>query len=151
MFIDFCQGRVGLVISDCGFCSINHDFTSTQQLTGFADSSTKQCNPLVEWALSPIKELLFATKECVPLLHQQGYCAMLVIDVGHRHHSWVGLLVVFLLRKPAQHPVVQWKLMLIEGAFRTVPVQGPLDPVSEVYGALSNRNLSATSAPCILS
>lgn len=31
-----------------------------------------------------------------------GYCAMLVIDLVQRHHSWIGLLVSFILWKPGE-------------------------------------------------
>lgn len=43
--------------------------------------------PLVEQALSTIRELLITLKECVPLLHPQDYRPRLVIAVVHSQHS----------------------------------------------------------------
>lgn len=54
---------------------------------------------------------------------------MLVVDMVHRHHSWVGLLIASLL----------WKE--VQGAFRSVPVQGSVSSVSELLGVFSNRDL----------
>lgn len=67
-----------LVVQESGGCGSSHDFL------------------LVEWLLSSIKEPLVTTKKSMPLLHCQGYCAMLVVVVVDRYHRQVGLLVVFL-------------------------------------------------------
>lgn len=60
---------------------------------------------------------------------------MLVIDVVLRHHSWVRLLV----------PSGTMTARPQGGEFRSIPVQGSLGPVSEVYGVFSNRDLFSTS------
>jgi hypothetical protein len=66
-------------------------------------------------------------------------------DVVHRCNSWVRLLGVSLLWKLAQQHLIPWKLVSREGAFRWVPAQGSLGPVSEVHGVLINRDLPSTS------
>ncbi|ERE79419.1 NT-3 growth factor receptor-like protein [Cricetulus griseus] len=50
----------------------------------------------------PIRRLLVTTKK-VPLLHLQGYLVMLVIVVIDRHHSYIGLLIDFLLWRLEQN------------------------------------------------
>lgn len=50
--------------------------------------------------LSPLRQLLFTAKTKVPLLHWEGYLAVLVTAVVHRYDSWVPkydrLLIDFL-------------------------------------------------------
>lgn len=46
--------------------------------------------PLVEWVLSPIRELLGITKECMALLPREAYSARPIVVV-HRYPSWVVL------------------------------------------------------------
>ena len=113
-----------------------------QKVVGWV-SSTRRSIPLVEWVLSSVRELLVITKECVPLLNL--YCALLVVDVVQRHHSWVGLLVAFLLWKTSWHLLVPWKLVLRKGAWKSVPAQETLGLVSEVHSVFSNWDLSSTS------
>lgn len=59
---------------------------------------------------------------------------MLVVVI-YRHHSWVGLyrLVVSLLLKLAWDLLAPCKLVLREGAFKSIPSQGILSPVSEMH------------------
>ena len=65
---------------------------------------------------------------------------MLVFDVLHGHIVGVELLLV-----------TPWKLarcflVLREKAFRSVPAQRPLNPVSSMHGGIiSNRNIPSTS------
>lgn len=54
----------------------------TERLSWFL--STSRSIHLVEHILNPIREPLFTTKVCVPLLILQGYCAILVIDIVWR-------------------------------------------------------------------
>lgn len=76
-------------------------------------------------------------------LHPQ-VCAMVVIVVVYRQHSWVGLFVAFLLWKLAccffgiMRVSPQW------GAFRLALVRESLGPVSEVHDVSSNRDLIST-------
>lgn len=79
--------------------------------------------PLVVWVLSLTREPLVTVEVPVPLLQPWGDDIMLVIVV-HGHHSWVGLMVACLLCKPVWCPLV----LTVDG-FRSVPAQGPLDPV----------------------
>lgn len=60
---------------------------------------------------------------------------MLVVDVIYRHHSWVGLyrLIVSLLLKLAWDFLAPCKLVLREEAFKSIPPQGILGPVSEIH------------------
>lgn len=65
---------------------------------------------------------------------------MIVIVMVHRCHSWMGLLVAFLLRMPA------WCLLVImEETFLSVLAQGSLGPRSQVQGDFISRNLPSTS------
>lgn len=52
-----------------------------------------------------------------------GYYAVLHIVVVRRHPDWVGLLVVFLLRKLSWCLLVPWKLVLRKEAFWSLPVR----------------------------
>ena len=70
---------------------------------------------------------------------------MLVLDTTHRYHGWVGLLFLAFLWKLAWHLLVPEKVVFREEAFRSVPAQGPLGPVSEVQGAFSNRDITPIS------
>ena len=45
---------------------------------------TSIVTPLIEWVLSPIRELLVTCKACVPLLHPQIHHTTLAVDVVHR-------------------------------------------------------------------
>lgn len=64
------------------------------------------------WLLS-----MYACHYCI---HPSGYLALLVIDVGNRPHSWLGLLVATLLWKLAWQHLVPWGLVLGEETFRLV-------------------------------
>ena len=81
----------------------------------------------------------------MPLLHP--YWAMLVIDVGPRHHSWVELLLASLLWD-LLCLLVLWKLVLREGTFRSVPAQEPLVAVSEVNLCLQATKDDRNKAIC---
>lgn len=48
--------------------------------------------PPLEWALSPIRQLLVTTKCQYHLLHFYVWHSMLVIVLFNTHCSWVGLL-----------------------------------------------------------
>lgn len=63
----------------------------------------------------------------------------------HRHHSWVWLLVAFLLWKLEWCFLVLWKLVLREDIFNLISAQELLCSVSEVHGLFSHRGLSSTS------
>lgn len=54
---------------------------------------------LVNRILSTIGKLLVTANMCVPLLHCQGCCAMVVISVVHKCHNWVEFSVALLLWK----------------------------------------------------
>ena len=82
-----------------------------------------------EQVLSPIRELPITAKVCMTLLNQWGFCTMLVIDVVHRYHGWVGRLVASLLQ------MLAWCLLvLMEKMFTLVTAQEPLGTVSGVHG-----------------
>lgn len=65
-------------------------------LSSWPGFQTRHDFPLVPKALSPITELLFTTKVFQQLLHLHG-CHDLLAIVTHIHHSWLGLLVEYLL------------------------------------------------------
>ena len=67
---------------------------------------------------------------------------MLIVDVVYRHHSWVGLdrLIVSLLPKLAWNFLASCKLVLREGAFKSIPAQGCLGPASKMHDAFRNRD-----------
>lgn len=65
---------------------------------------------------------MVTAKVCMALFYPQGYLAILVVDMVHRHHGRVGLLVAALLWKLAWCILVSWKLVLCEETFRSVPV-----------------------------
>lgn len=100
---------------------------------------------LVEWVFDPSRELLLIASVCTPLPHPQDFFAILVIAVVQRCPSWVGLLVASFLWKLTECFPVPQKLVLREDAFKTVPAQGPLGPVSDVHSIFSNRDLLSTS------
>lgn len=89
---------------------------------------------LVEKVLSSIREILVTTKLCMPLLHPY---ALLVIVVAHRSHSWIRLLAASFLWKLACCPLVSWKLVVREQAYRSVLAHRPC--------VWSNKYLSSTS------
>lgn len=81
----------------------------------------------------------------MPLLQPWSYCAMPVIDVIHRPHSWVALLAFSLLWKLAWHLPLSWKLVFWEVSFFSIPAQEFLNLVSEVHDIFSSRDLPSTS------
>lgn len=85
--------------------------------------------------------MLVTTKACAPLLHSQDYCAKLLIVMVHRHHSWVQLLVAFLLCKLTWHFLISFG----KRAFKSVLAQAPLALASEVHDVGKNRDLPSTS------
>jgi hypothetical protein len=64
---------------------------------------------------------------------------MLVIIGVYWHYVWVEFLVAFLLWE-----LSRCLLIFREKTFKSVPDQGPLDPMSEVHCVLSNRNLDSS-------
>jgi hypothetical protein len=67
--------------------------------------------------------------------------AMLVLDVVHWHLKWLELLFASLVWKITWCLPVPRKPVLSEAALRSVLCLGPLGPVTEVHGILSNRHL----------
>lgn len=78
----------------------------------------------------------------MPLLHPDGYRAMLVSAV-HRHHRWVGHLDAFSLESL---PGMLWyhEASHHHRGFQIRPSSHPSGPMSEVHGASRNRDLSST-------
>lgn len=101
--------------------------------------------PLVELVLSPISKLWVTSKVFMPLLHTWGYPAMLVIDMLHGCHSWVGHFTTSVIWKSLWKLLVPWKLSHRDVEFRPLLVQMPPGLISEVCGAISNRDLPSTS------
>ena len=79
----------------------------------------------------------------MPLLCPDSYHAMLVTAAIHRHHSWVGQLDAFSLE--SLHGM-SWchEVSHHRGCFQIRPGSHTFGPMSEVDGALRNRDLSST-------
>lgn len=107
--------------------------------------NTRHGIPHVERVLSSSRELLATSKVSMPLLQPWSYCAVLVVDVVHRPHSWVGLLAFSLPWNLAWDLPLPWKLAFWEASFFSIPAQEFLDLVSEVHDIFSSRNLPSTS------
>lgn len=62
---------------------------------------------LFEKFMSPIRKVLIIAKVCIPLLYPEGYNVMLGVDMIHRCHGLLGLLIASLLWKLAYYPWYQ--------------------------------------------
>ena len=81
---------------------------------------------------------------CEPLLHPWDCGTILVIDVAQMG-SWLGRTVGCLFHSEAcMVPSCTMKVSSQGGGIEVGSAQGPLDPVSEVHGVFSNRDLPST-------
>lgn len=94
------------------------------------------CSPTLQFDWL-IRKLLATTKVCVPLLHPYGHCAILVIILAH---SSVNHCLLHCACYPLAIEGSSWG-----GGFQIRSSSGPSSLVSEVSGALSNRELPSTS------
>lgn len=72
-------------------------------------------------------------KICLSLLYPQSYLVLLVVDLSHRPHSWIRLLISSLLRKEGNE------------ALMSLPAEKPLGPVSEIHIIFISRDLPSSS------
>lgn len=83
-------------------------------------SSTRNDFHLIEETLNPMRELLGPNEE---FMAPCGYTLMLVIDMFHRHHSWVGTLAVCLLWELTWFILVPLRYSLEMGGSNLTPVR----------------------------
>lgn len=80
---------------------------------------------------------------CATFVPSRLYCHAGVFAV-HRPYEWRGLFSCSSSPLEAHILLITWKLVLREGAFRSVPSQGPLGPLSKVHTMFTNRDLPFT-------
>lgn len=103
--------------------------------------STRYDFPVVVWVLSTIRKILLMAMVWIHLTWVIMSCCVVV----HRCYTWAGLLVASLPWKLIWYLLVAWKLVLVEGAFKSTPAQGPLGSTSQAHCVFSNTFLSSTS------
>lgn len=97
------------------FFSKTYHFHQLQKV-GYVSSCRLDLSP-VDWALSPIRQLLVTTKTECNLLHFFGYFCVLTIVVLCRCGKWVRLFVPFFSQQLAWYSLVPQKLHCRKEAF----------------------------------